>query len=215
MKTASLPIVTPCSLVPISAPHIQKGRLEQHGVGFGDLRDLDPGALQPRAGRMRPPRLPVEELRLVRIAVRVLGEQHPVGSRRWPVVSHIEAQPRANEHGLRARGHTNPTRRDGRSRTTHAPAGRRRNNPCAGGPSSHYPEASDGLPPAVTSPPSRVVGGLAAFPALDTAPPTIYNRFLLTGCRPPCPPTRKTAPGRGPLRPAGLPYPPGNLRGST
>ena len=32
---------------------------------------------------------------------------------------------------------------------------------------------------------------------LDTAPPTIYNRFLLTGCRLPCPPTRKTAPGRG------------------
>ncbi len=27
VKTASLPIVTPCSLLPISAPHIQKGRL--------------------------------------------------------------------------------------------------------------------------------------------------------------------------------------------
>ena len=29
VKTASLPMTTPCSLAPISAPHIQKGRLSR------------------------------------------------------------------------------------------------------------------------------------------------------------------------------------------
>ncbi len=53
---------------------------QQHGVGLGRLLDLDPGAAHSRAGRVRASRLPLQQLRLVGIAVGILREQHSARS---------------------------------------------------------------------------------------------------------------------------------------
>ena len=89
MNTASLPIATPCSLAPISAPHIQNGRLIRTAFVSRDLRDLDAtcsATVAPSPCSAR--RVPLEHLRLVRVAVAVLAEEHPIGADDHDRVAH-------------------------------------------------------------------------------------------------------------------------------
>ena len=86
----------------LGAPHPERPR-EQHGVGLGDLRDLDPGAGHALARRVTPARLPLEELCLVGVAIRVLGEQHAPRQGAHHRVTHGAAAPPAPARGGRCR----------------------------------------------------------------------------------------------------------------
>ena len=88
VNTASLPIATPCWLAPISAPHIQNGRLSSTpwvrstcGISIQVQRTLAAGECSRGAA-------PVEQLGLVGVAVRVLGEQHALGPNHHDRVAH-------------------------------------------------------------------------------------------------------------------------------
>ena len=93
VKTASLPIVTPCSLVPISAPHIQNGRL----IRVAYVSATWGISIHVQRSRRTPPwvaaRVPLEQLRLVRVTIGVLREQHAVGG---------DDDDRVTHRGLRA-----------------------------------------------------------------------------------------------------------------
>ena len=71
----------------LRSPHPVRAA-QQNAVGLGRLGDLDPRATHRCALRVRRPPVPLQELRLVGVAVGVLSEQHPLLTNRHHAIAH-------------------------------------------------------------------------------------------------------------------------------
>ena len=88
VKTASLPIASPCSFAPISAPHIHVGRESTTSFVSEILVQVDVSCTQSRARRVTLTQPMLDRLGLARLAVAVLREPDRVFAHHDERVAH-------------------------------------------------------------------------------------------------------------------------------